>query len=305
MSLPSSATSLSDAVPRVAASPSPDPGAIVPQADVLVLEREVASIHNVWPSTRILTVAHSEAGLVAQFWWRDFWLGSGRNEAWSIFSLDGPLNGVANAGACQAGACTPLAIGRQVGAVWRNLWRANQSSVDRSLIAADEATGDRFIAVGTQSDPVYDLGDAPFNNGLGSQLWHTGRCVADRLSCDYRYPTDLSSACATNSTSGPTGSMDGHGLMMNCQTVEAAIRGRLESAEAAARVVPQAPAEPLNAISCAGVTCVAVGWYIHMYSDYVGPTPAIERLSRGAWRFEPSPIVSAATPGATGLDSVS
>jgi hypothetical protein len=42
-----------------------------------------------------------------------------------------------------------------------------------------------------------------------------------------------------------------------------------------------------------------------MYSDYVGPTPAIERLSRGAWRFEPSPIVSAATPGATGLDSVS
>ncbi len=226
---------LDSAVLQVAASGASDPGSIVPQTAASALDREVASIHNVWPRTRILIVGHSEAGLVAEFWWHDFWLGSKREYVWSVFSLDGPLNGVAGAGVCETGVCGPVQIQPDVATVWLSLWRENQSAVDRQMIHADEATGDRFIAVGTQSDPVYDLGDAPLNNGLGSQLWHTGRCVSDRFSCDYHYPMDLSSACATNSTSGGTPSMDGHGLVMNCANVEAAILGRLLTAEAAAR----------------------------------------------------------------------
>ncbi len=78
--LPAPGSSLADAVLTVAASSSSDPGAIVPQTAAGTLEREIASIHNVWPATRILIVGHSEAGLVAEFWWHDFWLGSGRNQ---------------------------------------------------------------------------------------------------------------------------------------------------------------------------------------------------------------------------------
>lgn len=223
------------AVLQVAASGASDAGSIVPQTAAAALDREIASIHKVWPATRILMVGHSEAGLVAEFWWRDFWLGSKRDYVWSVFSLDGPLNGVAGAGVCEKGVCGPVQIKPDVATVWLSLWRENQSAVDGKMIHADEATGDRFIAVGTQSDPVYDLGDAPLNNGLGSQMWHTGRCVSDRFGCDYHYPMDLSSVCATNSTSGGTPSMDGHGLVMNCANVEAAILGRLHTAEAAAR----------------------------------------------------------------------
>ena len=223
------------AVLQVAASGSSDPGSIVPQRAAATLEREVASIHSVWPTTRILIVGHSEAGLVAEFWWHDYWLAGAHNHMWSVFSLDGPLNGVAGAGVCETGVCGPVQIQPDVATVWLSLWRENQSAVDRQLINADEATGDRFIAVGTQSDPVYDVGDAPLNNGLGSQMWHTGSCVSDRFGCDYHYPMDLSSVCATNSTSGSTPSMDGHGLVMNCANVEAAILGRLRTAEAAAR----------------------------------------------------------------------
>jgi hypothetical protein len=239
---PAAGRPLATAVLEVAASGAADPGSTVPRAAAATLQREVASLHAVWPLSRILVVGHSEAGLVTEVWWQDFWLGGNRDPVVeSAFSLDGPVNGVANANVCVTGVCGPLHISPDVARVWQALWNENQSAVGGRLIRADEATGDRFIAVGTQSDPVYDLGDAPLNNGLGSQMWHTGACVSDRVSCDYRHPMDLSSVCATNATSGPPGSMDGHGLVMNCANVEAAILGRLATAEAAARAAARRP----------------------------------------------------------------
>lgn len=306
--LPAPGASLADAVLTVAASSSSDPGAIVPQTAAATLEREIASIHNVWPATRILVVGHSEAGLVAEFWWHDFWLGSGRDQVWSVFSLDGPLNGVAGASVCESGACGPVHIQPSVAEVWLSLWRENQSRVDASLIRADQRSGDRFIAVGTQSDPVYDLGDAPLNNGLGSQMWHTGACVSDRFGCNYHHAMDLSSACPTNSTSGPSPSMDGHGLVMNCANVEQAILGRLETAEAAAQITAVSPVEPLNAVTCAASSCTAVGWYIRTTPTLGIPSPAIERFGAGGWRLSPSPPLSIAvvpTYGLAGVDCLS
>jgi hypothetical protein len=62
----------------------------------MLLQDEIASIHQVFPHTPIIVIGHSNGGLIAEQWW----LNLGSNHPMGVihvFSLDSPLNGVATA----------------------------------------------------------------------------------------------------------------------------------------------------------------------------------------------------------------
>jgi hypothetical protein len=258
---PPSGTSLRDAVLTVNASSQEDPGTIVPKTAANTLEKQISSIHGIWPKTRILVVGHSEAGLVVETWWEAHRKELATDHVDAVFSLDAPLNGVSNAVICENGvsaglaarlACGGLQINPPVAHVWASLWKADQSQVNGRLIAEDVATGSRFIDVGTDGDPVYSLGDYPNNYGLGSQLWHTGACIGDQIACNYNYPVNLKSACVPGPGSTGIGLpghvvLPGHGLVMNCTNVVAAIIARLKAAIASEPTILKDPAATLSA----------------------------------------------------------
>jgi len=253
LSLPSGRQHPQDAVITVAAAGPADPGKIVPAKAAQGLNREIQSIHHVWPKSQILVVGHSEGGLVVEDWWSAHVHDLASDHVFSLFALDAPLNGVSNAVICEH-ACGAFQIDPPVARVWASLWKADQSKRDGQLIHEDEVTGDRFFAVGTDGDPVYALGDYPNNNGLGSQLLHTGVCIGDAILCNYSNPVDVMSGCPTSLGFGAIGFagthlnvLPGHGLVMNCASVETLIRTRLLAAigkRPSPRPLPRPPTIP-------------------------------------------------------------
>ena len=216
-----------DAVLNVTASAASDPGEIIPGFAAAVLEGEISSIHKCWPYSKIVVVAHSEGGLVASTWF--FAQKRDPKEVYTLFALDSPINGVQNTTPCME-VCFAFGVYLPVSYVWSLLWD-QQNTNDTRWIQLDRSQ--KLMVVGTQSDPVYNLSDAP-SDGYSSQLLHTGPCILGKYKCDYLYHMNLSSNCGTNSTSGPLGGMNGHGLVMNCTNVEDAILGRIETAMALA-----------------------------------------------------------------------
>ena len=133
------------------------------------LGEQVASIHQVWPTSRVVVIGHSHGGLVSGTYFASLhdvppWYLAG------VFALDAPLNGVLASGYCEDLATkSHYPVGnacRQYGALyWEHVIKSAKAN-DALLLAAD-STG-RFTPVGTHSDLLYQTAD--IGSGLQSQL---------------------------------------------------------------------------------------------------------------------------------------
>ena len=131
-----------NAAPDTAANQLPIP------LDASVLAAEVASVHSVWPQTKIVILAHSLGGLVAEQYWSNYWLADHEGVV-RVIALDSPLNGLADIGPCELGPYCDHMSGFVTNFL-ANLW-TNISSDDIPVSAAD---GDgSFLPVGIQMIP--------------------------------------------------------------------------------------------------------------------------------------------------------
>jgi Alpha/beta hydrolase of unknown function (DUF915) len=141
-----------------------------PAAEATLMNAEITSIHKVWPNARIVVVGHSNGGLIGELWWLDY--GSKNpSHVTQVFSLDSPLNGVAN-GFCSTALTGYLCdkgfgVGKTLAGFYAALWK-NQASNDAAAVALD-AKDKLFTAVGTDGDPLYDLADS-FTAQIGPVL---------------------------------------------------------------------------------------------------------------------------------------
>jgi hypothetical protein len=140
------------------------------------LQSEIVSIHKVFPHTKIIVVAHSNGGLIAEQWWLQYAQRQPQGVV-QVFSLDSPLNGVAGGVVCAAGVCGGT-VDPIVGAVYATLW-AHQDIYGPIALKVD-AKDHLFTAIADLGDPLYDSGDYPAahklgvkNIGLVSQLYFT------------------------------------------------------------------------------------------------------------------------------------
>ena len=137
--------------------------------DAFRLHAEIASVHALWPDTRIVVLAHSLGGLVAEQYWEYYWRTIPDHEGVTrVVSLDGPINGVADArlfctvvftsSTCPGAPVAGPAVVNLLDALWGSIdWH------DRAISAND---GDgAFLPIGTEADSYYarvDPGIDPF-----------------------------------------------------------------------------------------------------------------------------------------------
>ena len=161
-------------------SPS-DVANTLPSVAAKTLDKEISSIHNVWPQAKIIVVGHSNGGLVAQQWWLNYGSSSPEGVV-QVFALDSPLNGVAIADKCNVNVltgvylpiiCSAFGVGNNVANFYSKLWN-NQSANDQQWISLDE-TNHLFTPIGTIGDPVYDASDGLGGKKIGivSQIFYT------------------------------------------------------------------------------------------------------------------------------------
>lgn len=150
-------------------------GNTYPDAAAHTLDTEIRSIHKVWHSAHIVVVGHSNGGLIAELWW----ILDGQHHARGVvhaFSLDSPLNGVANSSCTVPGIgalCGLGHVGPALADTYSQLWDG-QTILDPKI----EALAQRrpiFTAVGTTGDPLYDGGNGVNSHnvtlGLVSQVY--------------------------------------------------------------------------------------------------------------------------------------
>jgi hypothetical protein len=210
----------------VAAYPSSAPSSVLPQSVAPLLATEVSEAHSLWPSAPILIVGHSEGGYVAEQYFVNNFDPSTQPEVRGIFSLDSPINGVADVngvGLILRAAKVPAsaALLSQFGTSWTN------AATNDAAILAKEHGGSTYVAVGTAADNVYRLADAP-SAGLASQvLVDASREVLGAAGAvNLLNPADPPQAGLTD----PKGVVASHQCVMGNSSVITAIAGRLSSA---------------------------------------------------------------------------
>jgi TolB protein len=161
-------------------------------ADATLLDNELVSIRDQWPSTHIVIIGHSLGGLTAKQWWRN-WDGhqAGAEDharrSWNIsavFSLDGPINGgpTENAqwtpdGNCPTGGPLKMLPCGRLAMQFAALWDDYAMRGDDTTMAQTDS-GDRgiYTPIGTTGDVVMEALRGPVginDNGeeLGVQLF--------------------------------------------------------------------------------------------------------------------------------------
>jgi hypothetical protein len=208
---------------------SSTPGNTDPQAAADTLEQEIHSVQNIWPNAKVFVIGHSNGGLVDEFWWIDHGRHHSRNVS-HIWSLDSPINGVANVGALSLGFGAPFGVGSAVADFYTALWQ-NQVAFDPQFIAVADSV---FTPVGTSGDPIYDAGDLGSSNGIISQVYfNEPACV----NSGFDYPstckpqgTSVVSPCPVPSDTGlPPGNLKWHNLVKNCPGVISMIANVIQS----------------------------------------------------------------------------
>jgi len=208
-----------------------------PDAAAGTLDAEITSIHEVWRNARIVVIGHSNGGLVSELWW----IQQGSKDpkgVVQVFSLDSPLNGVANT-LCNLNICGipgKPGVGKNLNTFYRVLWD-NQALFEPQYVALDEKT-DLFTPIGTVGDPVYDFGDGavgPGHNGLLSQLYFTEPSCVDSgfnlssSNCSLVGKDFVDPCGPLDDGSGPFFGLPGtewlHGVVKNCPGVIAKIMG--------------------------------------------------------------------------------
>jgi hypothetical protein len=159
-----------------------------------LLQEEIASIHNVFRQTPIIVIGHSNGGLIAEQWWLQF----GSNNPMGVihvFSLDSPLNGVAE------GTFAPIVpnqwlqaanLAHTTLAAYDELWH-QKDTLDAKAITLDRKQS-LFTPIGSYGDPLYDMSDYgsdadghyitgnPGDPGAGimSQLFFGQQCLSNK-----------------------------------------------------------------------------------------------------------------------------
>jgi Tol biopolymer transport system component len=152
-----------------------------PADAALLMDREIQSIHKVWPNARIVVVGHSNGGLVAEQWWLKYGAGDPAGVV-QVFALDSPLNGEANPWCtkpvisilCEAN----IGVGKTLANYWAKLWK-NQAANDAAAVALDNSDK-LFTAIRTVGDPVYDAADYQGDGrqiGAVSQAFYPRSCA--------------------------------------------------------------------------------------------------------------------------------
>lgn len=182
----------------------------VPGTGVLepvLLQNEIASIHNVFRQTPIIVIGHSNGGLIAEQWWLNF----GHKNPLGVIhvvSLDSPLNGIAEGtvgnpnstlykilnsatkGKYETLSNLLLLTGNLAPATltaYDELWRIKDSQ-DALAITLDRNQS-LFTPIGSYGDPLYDMSNflADANDirlnpgvpgaGIMSQLFFSQQCL--------------------------------------------------------------------------------------------------------------------------------
>jgi hypothetical protein len=152
-------------VSMVAGSPSAtvnayraiDPSTILPGAAAATLDAEIASVHATWPTSHVVVVGHSEGGLVAETWWATTFTPATSPEVTGIFSLDSPINGIADTAAVQA--VFSSVIAPALLASYQTAWDNRQAN-DAALLQREQSQGALYYVPGaTGGDAVYRIAD--------------------------------------------------------------------------------------------------------------------------------------------------
>jgi hypothetical protein len=184
--------------------------------DVERLQNEIASIHSVWPSTKIIVVGHSQGGLIAFRWWQKWWLkwgvnfrrASGHTGVYRLFSLDSPINGVCASAVCVGPPGYPSYGLRQ--------------TLDPLALTLDERSGNAFRFLGTVGDTV----PTPIGNSYGPSgdenlqhqiLFDYSHCSdSSGITCPAPAPPDHISNCPITSQSPSWAKQSQHFVVKFC-----------------------------------------------------------------------------------------
>ena len=169
------------------------------------LNSELISINKVFPNVPIIIIGHSNGGLIAEQWWLRWGVPQGNScsdpggacgyhGVVHIWSLDSPINGVANAGLLNGVTCGVIQIvancdtfvSPTVASAYAGLWNAavtnpDPKDSDDNIESEDASDGGMYTAEGTYGDPLYDAGDIPdaAGDGILSQVMLSDPCLGD------------------------------------------------------------------------------------------------------------------------------
>lgn len=197
------------------ATPIPRCGSIA--RDVSWLDKEVRSIHAIWPHARIVVIGHSQGGLIAFDWWINHGLG-GRTSVTNLFALDSPINGV----------CTSILCLGPVGYPSYGL----RDTLDPAYLQLDAAMGNPFRFVGTWGDtvpipPFFGAYGPAGAENLQHELLVTGSNCDLGVSTDCPAPPDHVSGCPIFASSPQWVQDDQHFITKFCPENVAYVNGVL------------------------------------------------------------------------------
>jgi hypothetical protein len=209
----------------VAAYASSAPSTVLPQSVAPLLANEVNEAHSLWPSVPIIIVGHSEGGYVAEQYFVNNYDATAQPEVRGIFSLDSPINGVADVngvGLILRAAKVPAsaALLSQFATSWTD------AATNDAAILTKEHGGSTYVAVGTAADNVYRIADAP-DPGIASQILvgPSGQALAAAGAVNLLNPADPPQAGLRD----PQGVIASHQCVMGNSSVIAAITARATS----------------------------------------------------------------------------
>jgi alpha-tubulin suppressor-like RCC1 family protein len=218
--------------------PSPVDGVKQSDSGAYRMNQVLQQIHTAWPSTQIVVIGHSEGGFVAEQWWERYGTGN-KLGVTNVFSLDSPINGFA-VDVCKVGLpvvgnlCGPLHIQGPLDQLWDQRWQ-NRLTDDRQIATKDSASANHayYIAIGTEADGVYILGDDAsyvdrafhyYWNPLLSQMVFTDSCSTNTKShgndCAIHTPNILSVCETVPSSWEPDAVIGSHEQVLGCATTQ-------------------------------------------------------------------------------------
>lgn len=160
---------------HVNASTAQDADQLPVDTDAATLAQEVASVHKAWPHARIVILAHSHGGLIAEQYWEYYWRAQ-HNGVTRIIALDAPINGVKLAGDCAFPGSGSLAalcanFSSDVYNFYKSLWLSIEWH--DPAISANDQDG-IFLPVGTEGDFAYDAANYGSDTLLSQLLFQCG-----------------------------------------------------------------------------------------------------------------------------------